>query len=224
MGSFCCLESVIFGDWLLTDYSKWAGGIGTYMLEAFWHYNPDGYGFYVNNQQACEHFGKWIKNNRKACGSGNNDNYLFEIADNFDIYTLGRFLYDMIDLSDVVDEEVSNTVNKFNIYEIRKIHENILIGTPKLFRMYVKKLHELKVGGQVSPCLANIKKRDTHVYTKLNANLRNQLNNLMNKRSNEVGDEDSSQQSQAQHAKRHKKWRKRFKQRKEIARDVKKSI
>ena len=197
-------KAYIFGNWLLTHYSKWAGGVGTYLLEAFVHDNPDGYGFYVINQQAAEHFGKWIKENRKTCGSANKDNYLHEIADNFDVYSLGRFMYDMIDMSNIVDDEVLNSLEKFNIDEIRKIHKNLLLSTPKLFQMYVKKFGELHVGGKISPCLARVKKRDKNVFTKLSQSLNQQMNDLLNVSQN---DDDNPQQQREQS----RQWRRRWK-------------
>ena len=214
-------KAYIFGNWLLTDYSKWVGGIGSYLLETFVHDNPQGYGFYVINQQACEHFGKWIKQNRKSCGSANGDNYLHEIADNFDIYTLGRLLYDMIDMSDVVDDELLKNVTSFNVDEIRKIHHNMLKGSPKLFQMYCNKLAELTVGQPISPCLANIKKRDTDVYTKLNATLRDHMENLVSTEMNDPADDEDDRVKQKNNK---RKWRQRYKQSARIAQNIEKHL
>ena len=50
------------------------------MLEAFWYYNPYGFGFFQVCQQTCEHFGSWMKKDRNFCGSGNSENFLYEIA------------------------------------------------------------------------------------------------------------------------------------------------
>ena len=129
-GRTAIYKATLMSRWLLHDYAMLAGGVGGYMLEAFWHYNPEGYGFFFLNQQMVEHWGHWMKKNRTAVGDGEGDAYLYEIADNYDINVLGRVLDDEVDFSDVVNREKLRSVDIFNLEQNDEVEKNALSEGP----------------------------------------------------------------------------------------------
>ena len=192
-------KAKIFGDWLLHPYAKWAGGVGTYMLEAFWHYNPHGYGFYIVNQQMCEHWGKWMKDNRRSCGSANGNNFLYELADNYDIFVIGRILNDLIDFKQVVKKEVLQSARKFDLATVSQLEDNILIGAPKFFRMLRARLGQMMVGDPMPPVLQNLKAQDSHPYSRLGDHVRSQLRRILRQRKQNQQQAQAQAQAQQQH-------------------------
>lgn len=178
-------KAKIFGNWLLHPYSKWACGVGSYFLESFWHYNPDGYGFYVVCQQMAEHWGKWMKDNRRNCGSSNGDNYLYELADNYDIYVLGRTLNDLIDLKKVVKDEKITESSRMTIDMIDDLEQNIFHDAPMYFQMLTFILNQIKVGDEIPDILSNIHRRDPTKWYLHRNNLNQHIIDIVNQDHNQ---------------------------------------
>lgn len=176
----------IFGNWLLYPYAKWAGGIGSYMLEAFWHYNPKGHGFYIINQQMAEHWGKWMKDNRRTCGTANGNNFLFELGDNYDIYVMGRILHDFVDLKKVVKNEILKSAVSFDLSTISAFEQEILNDTPNFFQMLRVLIGQMNVGDPIPDILQNIQKQDKNKWSTIGDSLRKHIEDIMQQNHNDT--------------------------------------
>ena len=166
-GRTAIYKATLISRWLLHDYAMLAGGVGGYMLEAFWHYNPEGYGFYFLNQQMVEHWGHWMKKNRIAVGDGEGDAYLYEIADNYDINVLGRVLADAVDFSDVVNKEKLRSVDIFDLEQNDEVEKNALSEGPIFWQMVCNSLSKINVNDKLHEYIYKLGEEDDDKYAKL---------------------------------------------------------
>ena len=173
-GRSAIYKSMEFGRYLLHDYAFLCGGIGTYMLEAFWHYNPHGYGFYVVNQQMCEHWGNWMKHNRLDVGNPTKERYLWEIADNYDLYVMGRILADMVDFSKVVKDEKLRSQEVFNLEQNDIVEKNALILTPIYFQMIAQRMSVIQVNDIFPTFMTQLHDQEKHEFVKINEAIQKQ--------------------------------------------------
>ena len=185
---------------MLHDYALWAGGIGPYMLDAFVHFNPHNFGFLIVCQQMMEHWGKWMKGNRRQCGNPRGNKFLFEIADNFDLYGMGRILYDLIDFKHVANEQRNANVHSFDNYANEQVENNLLndVKTPHIFKQLVHILNRIQVNDDVPQSVETISKQSTLDADVLVSNLKKHLNNvkIQNEMKKQVKENASNNQSQ----------------------------
>lgn len=169
-GRSALYKAELFFDCLLHEYAWLVGGNAPYMLEAFWHYNPFGYGIYSVCQQMCENFCGWIKEDRRQCGSGNNDNYLREIARNSDLNVLARMYYDQIDLKEIANQEKLKHISTFDSENNFQIKQQLLSESPLLFQKFGEGLGELKVNDIIPQYMKDVSdnngKNDSFVKVK----------------------------------------------------------
>ena len=173
-GRTALYKAIEYGRYLLHDYAFLCGGVGTYMLEAFWHYNPHGHGFYVVNQQMCEHWGNWMKHNRLDVGGTTEERYLWELADNYDIYVMGRILVDMVDFSKVVKNETLRSQEVFNLEENDIVEKNALTLTPVYFQMLAQRMSQILVNDEFPPFMTELHDQEQHVYIRITEALKKQ--------------------------------------------------
>lgn len=145
VGRSALYKGFLFIDFMLHDYAYVVGGPGMYQLEAFWHYNPEGYGLAAVCQQMCENFGGWIKEDRKECGSGNGDNYLHEIARNCDLNVLARLYYDQACLREISRERKLKHISTFDKDVNFEVEQQLVRESPVLFGLCTEYLHSMKV-------------------------------------------------------------------------------
>ena len=163
-----------WGQWLLHDYAWFAGGVGPYMLEAFYHYNPYGYGFYAVNQQMCEHWGNWMKNNRISVGNAAGDKYLYEIADNCDISVMGCILADMVDFRKVVKDETLRSAEVFDLELNDIVEKNALQTSPILFQMLINRVSQVEVNDEYPDFLTQFHSQERPLFRQLSKALKKQ--------------------------------------------------
>ena len=178
-GRSALYKSHLLADYLTNDYAFLTGGVGTYMLEAFYHYNPNGYGFYIVCQQMCEHWGAWMKSDRRACGDPRGSNYLFQIANNSDLNVLARVFYDQVDFDRVVKTEKLETVSMWDIETIER-EENACIQTgPKVWKLFTIIIGRIHVNGLIPRILYDVSRLDKSEYTRLTSAMQEQIENLI---------------------------------------------
>ena len=198
-GRSAIYKARLLSRWLLHDYAMLAGGVGGYMLEAFWHYNPDGYGFYMINQQMVEHWGHWMKKNRSAVGDGEGNAYLYEIADNYDINILGRVMVDMVDFSDVVHKEKLRSVDVFDLEQNDSVEKNALNQGPIFWQMVCNSLSQIQVNDDIWDYIYELGEEDKNEYTKLSEGLKESLRLSRENQANfEANYDDASNQERQQ--------------------------
>ena len=185
-------KAAVLGKWLLHDYGILAGGIGTYMLEAFWHYNPHGHGFYIVNQQMTEHWNQWCKQDRSRCGSANEELYLDQITDNYDVNVLGYLLNDLVDWSKVVRQEKLNSPEKFDLDTIIQTHAAILSDGPILYQMYAQTLGEIQVNDNIPQLVYDLALKEQHKYVKIGNNMQQQLSQMLHNKDSTNDSNDSN--------------------------------
>lgn len=146
-------KSYHYADWLWFDYAM-LGAVAGYMLQAFVHYSPHNYGFFIASQQLCEHFGKWMKQQRNSTGSHGEHKYLFEIATNSDLNVLARTYWDLIDLGHITKMQALNDRRDKNIEHIFEVEQALLRhpDTPAIFRQNVEILQTIKVNDPLPQC------------------------------------------------------------------------
>ena len=178
-GRSALYKSHLLANYLTNDYAYLTGGVGTYMLEAFWHYNPNGYGFYIVCQQMCEHWGAWMKSDRRACGDQRANKYLWQIGDNSDLNILARVYYDLVDFYKIAKVEELENVSVFDLESIEREETSCKNSGPKLWQLFVELLGRVKVNDKIAKTIYDVTRLDKSEYTGISSAMAEQLKNLI---------------------------------------------
>ena len=218
-GRSAIYKAHLLGPYLLHDYTYLLAGVGGYMLEAYWYYNPYGFGFFQVCQQMCEHFGSWMKKDRNFCGSGNSENFLYEIAKNHDLSVLARIYYDQVcfKTESYIQQSKNISIRTFDLSTNSRIATNVLQESPILLSMYSSTLKQIQVNQNIPKYITDINNLDSSEYSNIRAGMQEHIAQMMKHNLQNVDKLDSLPKNQAS------KWRSRLRQAKQIKKNIKKS-